>query len=60
MYIKNSITPTVAYGYNALIPYKEELAKQREEVDNNVLDIETNIITYLTEIEYNLNRMEGN
>lgn len=60
MYIENSITPTVTYGYNALIPYKEELAKQREEVDNNVLDIETNIIPYLTEIEYNLNRMEGN
>lgn len=60
MYIENSITPTVTYGYNALIPYKEELVKQREEVDNNVLDIETNIIPYLTEIEYNLNRMEGN
>lgn len=60
MYIENSITPMVTYGYNALIPYKEELAKQREEVDNNVLDIETNIIPYLTEIEYNLNRMEGN
>ena len=60
MYIENSIIPTVTYGYNALIPYKEELAKQREEVDNNVLDIETNIIPYLTEIEYNLNRMEGN
>lgn len=60
MCIENSITPTVTYGYNALIPYKEELAKQREEVDNNVLDIETNIIPYLTEIEYNLNRMEGN
>ena len=60
MYIENSITPTVTYGYNALIPYKEELVKQREEISNNIYDIETNIIPYLTEMEYNLTRMEGN
>ena len=28
IYIENSITPTVSYGYNALIPYKEELLQQ--------------------------------
>ncbi|MBP3907280.1 MAG: hypothetical protein J6D12_09250, partial [Peptostreptococcaceae bacterium] len=30
MYIENSITPTVSYGYNALIPYKEELSNQKK------------------------------
>lgn len=59
MYIENSITPTVSYGYNALIPYKEELLKQREEVKTNTLDIENNIIPYLMDMEYNLMLMEG-
>lgn len=36
MYIENSITPTVVYGYNALIPYKEEVLSQKEEVANNI------------------------
>lgn len=58
MYIENSITPTVTYGYNALIPYKEELLNQREEVEINTLDIENNIIPYLMDMEYNLMTME--
>ena len=59
MYIENLITPTVQYGYNALIPYKEELSKQQEEVNNNALDIEQNIIPYLMDMEFNLMLMEG-
>lgn len=58
MYIENSITPTVQYGYNALIPYKEELLNQKEEVETNTLDIENNIIPYLMDMEYNLMLME--
>lgn len=58
MYIENSITPTVSYGYNALIPYKEELSNQKEEVETNTLDIENNIIPYLMDMEYNLMLME--
>lgn len=60
MYIENSITPTVSYGYNALIPYKEELRTQKEEVETNTLDIENNIIPYLMDMEYNLMLMEDN
>ena len=60
MYIENSITPTVSYGYNALIPYKEELSKQKEEVETNTLDIENNIIPYLMDMEFNLMLMEDN
>ena len=60
MYIENSITPTVSYGYNALIPYKEELRTQKEEVETNTLDIEQNIIPYLMDMEYNLMLMEDN
>ena len=60
MYIENSITPTVTYGYNALIPYKEELRTQKEEVETNTLDIENNIIPYLMDMEYNLMLMEDN
>ena len=60
MYIENSITPTVQYGYNALIPYKEELRTQKEEVETNTLDIENNIIPYLMDMEYNLMLMEDN
>ena len=60
MYIENSITPTVSYGYNALIPYKEELLNQKEEVETNTLDIEQNIIPYLMDMEYNLMLMEDN
>ena len=60
MYIENSITPTVSYGYNALIPYKEELLNQKEEVETNTLDIENNIIPYLMDMEYNLMLMEDN
>ena len=60
MYIENSITPTVSYGYNALIPYKEELSKQQKEVETNTLDIENNIIPYLMDMEYNLMLMEDN
>lgn len=60
MYIENSITPTVSYGYNALIPYKEELSKQQEEVETNTLDIENNIIPYLMDMEFNLMLMEDN
>lgn len=60
MYIENSITPTVQYGYNALIPYKEELSKQKEEVEINTLDIENNIIPYLMDMEFNLMLMEDN
>lgn len=58
MYIENSITPMVQYGYNALIPYKEELSKQKEEVETNTLDIENNIIPYLMDMEFNLMLME--
>lgn len=54
MYVENSITPTVLYGYNALIPYKQELLNQKEEVETNTLDIENNIIPYLMDMEYNL------
>ena len=60
MYIENSITPTVSYGYNALIPYKQELLNQQEEVEVNTLDIENNIIPYLMDMEYNLMLMEDN
>lgn len=60
MYIENSITPTVSYGYNALIPYKKELSKQKEEVETNTLDIENNIIPYLMDMEFNLMLMEDN
>ena len=60
MHIENEITPTVQYGYNALIPYKEELSKQKEEVETNTLDIENNIIPYLMDMEYNLMLMEDN
>ena len=60
IYIENSITPTVTYGYNALIPYKEELRTQKEEVETNTLDIENNIIPYLMDMEYNLMLMEDN
>lgn len=60
MYIENSITPTVTYGYNTLIPYKEELSKQKEEVETNTLDIEQNIIPYLMDMEFNLMLMEDN
>ena len=60
MYIENSITPTVSYGYNALIPYKEELKTQKEEVETNTLDIENNIIPYLMDMEFNLMLMEDN
>ena len=60
MYIENSITPTISYGYNALIPYKEELSKQKEEVETNTLDIENNIIPYLMDMEFNLMLMEDN
>ena len=60
MYIENSITPTVQYGYNALIPYKEELRTQKEEVETNTLDIENNIVPYLMDMEYNLMLMEDN
>lgn len=60
MYIENSITPIISYGYNALIPYKEELSKQKEEVETNTLDIEQNIIPYLMDMEFNLMLMEDN
>lgn len=60
MYIENSIAPTVTYGYNALIPYKEELLNQKEEVETNTLDIEQNIIPYLMDMEFNLMLMEDN
>lgn len=60
MYIENTITPTVSYGYNALIPYKQELLNQKEEVETNTLDIENNIIPYLMDMEYNLMLMEDN
>lgn len=60
MYIENSITPTVSYGYNALIPYKQELLNQQEEVETNTLDIEQNIIPYLMDMEFNLMLMEDN
>lgn len=59
MYIENSITPTVSYGYNALIPYKEELRTQKEEVETNTSDIENNIIPYLMDMEFNIMLMEG-
>lgn len=58
MYIENSITPTVKYGYNTLIPYKQEILNQKEEVETNTLDIEQNIIPYLMDMEFNLMLME--
>lgn len=60
MYIENEITPTVSYGYNALIPYKKELKMQQQEVETNTLDIERNIIPYLMDMEMNLMLMEDN
>ena len=60
MYIENEITPTVQYGYNALIPYKKELKMQQQEVETNTLDIERNIIPYLMDMEMNLMLMEDN
>lgn len=60
MYIENSITPIIQYGYNALIPYKQELLNQKEEVETNTLDIEQNIIPYLMDMEFNLMLMEDN
>ena len=60
MYIENEITPTVQYGYNALIPYKKELEMQQQEVKTNTLDIERNIIPYLMDMEMNLMLMEDN
>ena len=60
MYIENSIAPTVQYGYNALIPYKQELLSQQEEVEINTLDIENNIIPYLMDMEFNLMLLEDN
>ena len=57
MYIENEITPTVQYGYNALIPYKKEL-KTQQQVETNTLDIEQNIIPYLMDMEMNLMLME--
>ena len=60
MYVENSITPTISYGYNALIPCKEELRTQKEEVETNTLDIEQNIIPYLMDMEFNLMLMEDN
>lgn len=60
MYIENTITPTVSYGYNALIPYKQELLNQKEEVETNTLDIEQNIIPYLMDMEFNLMLMGDN
>lgn len=60
VYIENSITPTIQYGYNALIPYKEELSNQKEKVKTNTLDIENNIIPYLMDMEFNLITMEDN
>lgn len=58
IYIENTITPTVTYGYNALIPYKEEVLNQQQEVETNTLDIEQNIIPYLMDMEFNLMLME--
>lgn len=58
MCIENTITPTVTYGYNALIPYKEEVLNQHQEVETNTLDIEQNIIPYLMDMEFNLMLME--
>lgn len=58
MYIENEITPTVQYGYNAVIPYKQALKEQKKEVETNTLDIENNIIPYLMDIEMNLMLME--
>ena len=60
MYIENSIAPTVQYGYNAVIPYKQALKEQKEEVETNTLDIEQNIIPYLMDMEFNLMLMEDN
>lgn len=60
MYIENTITPIVSYGYNALIPYKQELLNQKEEVETNTLDIEQNIIPYLMDMEFNLMLMGDN
>ena len=58
IYIENTITPTVTYGYNALIPFKEEVLNQQQEVETNTLDIEQNIIPYLMDMEFNLMLME--
>lgn len=59
MYIESEITPTVQYVYNALIPYKQELLNQKEEVETNTLDIENNIIPCLMDMEFNIMLMEG-
>lgn len=59
MYIENSLTPTVTYGYNALIPYKEALLNQQSEVEKNTLDVQDNIVPYLMDMEFNLMMMEG-
>lgn len=58
IYIENSITPTVSYEYNALMPYKEEVLSQKRKVESNTLDVENNIIPYLMDMEFNLMLME--
>ena len=58
MYIENSITPTVSYEYNALIPYKEELSIQQNQVAYNTNDVNDNIIPYLMDIEFNILSIE--
>lgn len=58
MNIENSITPTVSYEYNMNVAYKEEIKKQKNEIDNNNNDINDNIIPYLMDVEFNLMMME--
>lgn len=56
--IENKLTPTVSYKYNALIPFKQEVKSQKEEIEVNTQDIESNIIPFLMDMEYQLMEME--
>lgn len=59
IYIENSLIPKIVYGYNALIPFKEEAKNSKIVTENNTMDLNDNIVPYLMDIEYNLMMMEG-
>lgn len=58
VYVETNLNPTAKYGYNVVIPFKQEIQTQKEEVDTNIVDIEDNIIPYLMDVEFNLMMME--
>lgn len=56
--IQGEVAPKVVYRYEATIPFKEAIVEQKEEVHTNLLDVESNILPYLMDMEYNLMTME--